>query len=96
MATKKKVTPGQRHSISKAISGIESKLVENYNGIARMSGNDWKKESSKYKQKVKKNVAAAKRKIEAEVRKNPAGATVAAAILGAIAGAIIMSKLKKK
>ena len=97
MAQKKKaakaVTPSQKKRIQAALGGLETKLIANYKKVA---GKNWKKESTKYKKTVKKNVAQAKKRIEVEVRKNPAGATIAAAVLGAVAGAILMSKLKRK
>jgi len=93
---KKTISPNQKKKLQSALNGLEQKLVTNYKNVAGMSRNDWRKQSKTYHAKVKKQVAAARRKVEAHVRKNPAQATLAAAILGAVAGAVIMSKLRKR
>jgi len=93
---KKKVSKKHDGKVKSAILKTEKKLIENYRKVAKMSGEDWKKSSKKYSAKVKKDMAKASRRINTEIKKNPAGATIAAAVIGALAGAIIMSKLRKK
>jgi len=90
--TKGKLTAAQKNKIKKALSDVEKKLVSNYKNIAKASGASLNKGT----RKIKADLTKAKRRIDSEVRKNPAGATIAAAVLGAIAGAVLMSKLKKK
>ncbi|MFH0862398.1 MAG: hypothetical protein V1875_05135 [Candidatus Altiarchaeota archaeon] len=100
MAAKKKanalkkpiVSAEQKKRIQKALSDVETKLLNNYKSISKGSGKTVVKETKK----LKKNIGKARKRIEVEVRKNPAGAAVAAAVLGAVAGAIIMSRLKKR
>ncbi|MFH1055475.1 MAG: hypothetical protein V1744_05215 [Candidatus Altiarchaeota archaeon] len=101
MASKKKVTRkvltlAQKTRIKNAIKNAEKKLVENYQKAVKMSGKDWKKQAGKYRNIAKKNVQKAGRRIETEVRRNPAGAALASAAIGAIVGAFVMSKLKKR
>jgi hypothetical protein len=91
-AAVKVISASQREKINKALKSVENRILTNYKSAASVSG----KSISKETKKVKKSLAVAKKRIEGEVRKNPAGATVAAAILGAVAGALIMSKLKKR
>ena len=100
MAAKKKakalkkpiVSAEQRKRIQKALNEVEAKLVNNYKSLSKGSGKSVVQETKK----LKKNIGKARKRIEVEVKKNPAGATVAAAVLGAVAGAILMSKLKKR
>jgi hypothetical protein len=88
----KKLSPVDKTRIQKALKNVEDKLLINYKSAAKVSG----KSLAGGTKKLKANFSKAKKKIEVEVRKNPAGATVAAAVLGAIAGAFIMSKMRKK
>jgi ElaB/YqjD/DUF883 family membrane-anchored ribosome-binding protein len=88
----KKLTAVDRKKVESALGNMEKKLLENYRSAVTASGKSWSKES----QKVKKKIAAAKKKVEGNIKKNPAAAVTVAAVLGAIAGAVIMSKLKKK
>ena len=44
-AAKKPVSSAQRKKIQTALQGIEKKLVSNYQGVAKMSGKDWKKQT---------------------------------------------------
>jgi hypothetical protein len=91
-AVKKVVTAEQKKKIEKAFKNVEAKLLTNYKNLSAGSGKSLGKEAKK----IRQNIGKAKKRVEVEVRKNPAGATIAAAVLGALAGAIIMSKLKKK
>ncbi|MCX6695104.1 MAG: hypothetical protein NTU61_02245 [Candidatus Altiarchaeota archaeon] len=92
----KKVSAKHKNKIGAAIKSAEQKLVDNYKKVSHMSGEDWRKVSKKYKEKAKKDMAQARKKVNTAIRKNPEGATIAAAIIGAIAGALIMSKLRKR
>ncbi len=96
MATKKnakgKLTAVEKNKIKKALNDVEKKLVTNYRNVAKVSGANLTKGTKK----IKADLTKAKKKIDVEIRKNPAGATIAAAVLGAIAGAVVMSKLRKK
>ncbi len=85
------VTAEQRKRIQKAFNNVEAKLVRNYKNL-NVKSKDLNRETKKLKTNIKK----ARKRVEAEVKKNPAGATAAAAILGALAGAILVSKLRKK
>jgi hypothetical protein len=89
------ISAQQKAKINKALKSVEDKILTNYRSAAKSSGKAGKSISTETK-KVKKHLAVAKKRIEVEVRKNPAGATVAAAVLGAIAGALLMNKLKKR
>jgi len=89
---KKIITEAQKKKIRATIKNAEEKLITNYRKIAGISGKDL----AKAKVKVKKNMAKAKKRIEAAIRKNPAGAAVAAAAMGALVGALLMSKVKRK
>ena len=92
----KKLSEKHKSRIRTAIKKAEDKLMANYKKVSGMTGEDWKKASKKYRLHVKKDMAKARKRIDSEVRKNPEGATIAAAVIGALAGAIIMSKLKRK
>ena len=96
MAKSKKLSAKHKNKVKAAITNAEKKLVENYKKVASMSGEDWRKVSGKYKAKVSKDMGKARKRIDGEIRKNPEGATIAAAVIGALAGAIIMSKLRRK
>ncbi len=89
----KKLTAVEKQRVEKALRNVEDRLVEGYrSAAANVSGKSLRNGTKK----IKANVSKARKRIEAEVKKNPAGATVAAAVLGAIAGALIVSKLKKR
>ncbi len=90
------IAPAQKKKIQKTLSDMEAKIIANYEKAVKMSGADWKKESKKFKKIAKKDAAFARKKIESEIRKNPAGAAVAAAAVSAVAGAFLMSVLRKK
>jgi hypothetical protein len=97
MAAKKKakgksLSKNQKEKIQTALKKVETNLLSGYKSVASSSG----KSLSKGSVKIKKDLSRARKKIEAEVKKNPAGAAVAAAVLGAVAGALLMSKLRKK
>ena len=92
----KKISNKDMKQIKAAISRAEDKLLANYKKAVSMSGADWKKEGKRIEAKVKKDMAVAKKKIETQVRNNPAGAAVAAAAVGAIVGALVMSQVMKK
>ena len=92
----KKLLKNHKNRISSAINNTEKKLIENYKNVAKMSGEDWSKAGKKYTTKVKKDMGKVRKRVNTEIKKNPEGATIAAAIIGALAGAIIMSKLRKK
>jgi hypothetical protein len=91
-AAKPIVSAEQKQRITKAIADVEKKLVTNYQAMSKISGKSFGKESKK----VKANLSKAKKTIEIQVRKNPAAAAAVAAALGVIAGAVIMSQIKKK
>ena len=100
MAVKKKaarkVSGKHKGKVNEAIKKAEDQIIANYKKVSSMSGEDWKKASQKYKKHVRQDMSKVKKRVDAEIKKNPAGAAVAAAIIGALAGAIIMSKLRKK
>lgn len=100
MAVKKKakkdsLTEEQKKKIKIAIKKAEDKVIANYRTAAAISGADWDKLSKHVKAKVKKDMAKAEAQIENEVSKNPNAATVVAAAIGAIAGVIVLSELKR-
>jgi len=88
----KVLTAEQRKRIQVALKGFEAKAMKNYQQVAKLSGKNWKTQSKV----ARKNILQAKKRIEVEVRKNPAGATMAAALIGAVAGALIYSQLKRR
>jgi len=96
VAKKNVLTKAQKDRIKRAVKDAEKKMMANYKKAVKLSGRDWSKESVKYRRIVKRNVAKASKRIEVEVRKNPAGAAVAAAAIGAVAGAFLMSMMKRR
>jgi ElaB/YqjD/DUF883 family membrane-anchored ribosome-binding protein len=87
---------GHKKNIRNAVKNAENKIMANYKKAVSLSGRDWSRESKKYRKIVKRDMAKAHKKIETAVKKNPAGAAVAAAAVGAIAGALLMSVIKKR
>ena len=92
----KKAVSKNKNKVGIAISATEKKLLENYKKVASMSGEDWKKVSGKYKTQVRRDMSKARKRINTTIKNNPEKATIAAAVIGALAGALIMSKIRKK
>ncbi|MFH0863025.1 MAG: hypothetical protein V1875_08370 [Candidatus Altiarchaeota archaeon] len=95
-AKKESLTEEQKKKIKAVLQKAEDKVIANYRTAASMSGADWVKLSKHVRTKVKKDMSKAEARIESEVKKNPASATVVAAAIGAIVGVIVMSKLRGK
>lgn len=90
------LSDAQKKKIEASIKRMEEQMLTHYESIVKLSGKDWGKEKLVYEKKVKAEAKKAQKKIEGEIKKNPAKAAVVAAGVTAVAGAFLLSMLKKK
>jgi ElaB/YqjD/DUF883 family membrane-anchored ribosome-binding protein len=96
VSEKPKLSSANEKRIRAALASIETKIVDNYKKAVLLSGKDWEKEKIKYAQAAKKDIEVAKAKIEKEIKNDPKKAVAIAAVVGALAGAVMTSCIRKK